>query len=170
MFKGIAKKKVMVNDVIVSIEYADLECLNHRKAIRTLLSEYMADPMGGKLPCHTLAKHKRMIDGLSCVPTAIIFLAFYKTKPVGMAICFSGFSTFNAAPLINIHDIIVSKQFRGNGIGRRLLMEIQELAISTGCCKITLEVRKDNATARALYRKTGFTKGTMPMEFLTKLM
>ena len=85
-----------------------------------------------------------------------------------MAICFRGFSTFSAAPLINIHDIIVSKTFRGNGIGKRLLREIEDCAVTTGCYKVTLEVRQDNRIAQSMYKRIGFTRGEAPMDFMTK--
>lgn len=154
----------------ILFEYANLENRTHGKAIRKLLSEYMADSMGGKLPSHSDAVHKRMIAGLSRMPTAIVMLAYKKKNPVGMAICFAGFSTFNAAPLINIHDIIVTKRFRGRGIGKKLLCGIEDLARIAGCCKMTLEVRRDNTVARLMYGKFGFTRGEVPMEFMSKTL
>ena len=72
-----------------------------------------------------------------------------------------------ASPLINIHDIIVSKSFRGLGIGNKLMGEIEKVAHTKKCCKITLEVRQDNAVARSLYEKIGFSRG-VPMDFMTK--
>ena len=51
------------------------------QAIRKLLSEYMADPMGGKLPPHSDAMHKPMIAGLSAqTPTALVLLAYKREK------------------------------------------------------------------------------------------
>ena len=85
-----------------------------------------------------------------------------------MAVCFRGFSTFNAAPLINIHDLIVIQEFRGKGLGRQLLEEVENISREEHCCKITLEVRSDNHVAQALYRAEGFSRGEKPMEFWTK--
>ena len=85
-----------------------------------------------------------------------------------MAVCFYGFSTFRALPLINIHDIIVSKRFRGLEIGKKLVSEIESLALATKCCKITLEVRQDNIVAQTMYKTFGFSKGEVPMDFMTK--
>ena len=85
-----------------------------------------------------------------------------------MAVCFYGFSTFRALPIINIHDIIVSKSFRGLGIGNKVIGEIENVASTKKCCKITLEVRRDNEIARRMYEKFGFSKGRAPMEFMTK--
>jgi len=43
-------------------------------------------------------------------------------------VCFRGFSTFAAAPLINVHDLAVVPGFRGQGIGRRLLEAVEMYA------------------------------------------
>ena len=45
---------------------------------------------------------------------------------------------------------------RGRGIGAMLLERIEARARDLNCCRITLEVRKDNRVARGLYRKVGF--------------
>jgi ribosomal protein S18 acetylase RimI-like enzyme len=78
-----------------------------------------------------------------------------------MAICLLGFSTFRARPLINIHDIAVHPDFRGQGIGRALLDAVEQHAREHGCCKVTLEVRSDNEPAMAAYRRAGF-ESTQP--------
>ena len=95
--------------------------------------------------------------------------------PVGFSICFLGFSTFNARPLINIHDIFVDSAVRGLGIGAMLLERIEAKARELNCCRITLEVRKDNHVARGLYRKVGFDRVVVgseriPMEFWHKAL
>ena len=78
--------------------------------------------------------------------------------PVGFSICFLGFSTFLARPLLNIHDIFVDLSVRGRGIGAMLLERIEASARELNCCRITLEVREDNRVARGLYRKVGFDR------------
>jgi ribosomal protein S18 acetylase RimI-like enzyme len=85
-----------------------------------------------------------------------VFLALDGERPVGLALCLLGFSSFRARPLLNIHDIAVVPQARGTGVGRELLAAVEEHARSCGCCKVTLEVRSDNARAMAAYRRAGF--------------
>jgi ribosomal protein S18 acetylase RimI-like enzyme len=85
-------------------------------------------------------------------------LAYQASAPVGFAICFLGFSTFLARPLLNIHDIFVDAALRGAGIGATLLDRIELKARDLNCCRITLEVREDNRVARGLYRKVGFDR------------
>ena len=56
-----------------------------------------------------------------------------------------------------ISNIAVLRQYRGKGVGHAILNSIIELCTHEGCAKITLELRKSNNVARALYEKCGFT-------------
>jgi ribosomal protein S18 acetylase RimI-like enzyme len=98
----------------------------------------------------------RLIPGLRQHPTTLIYLAFASDEPVGIAVCFVGFSTFAARPLINIHDLAVVPAYRGQGVGRLLLERVESKGRDLGCCKLTLEVRADNHRAQRLYARAGF--------------
>src|SRR5688572_14329373 len=91
-------------------------------------------------------------------------------EPVGVAVCFFGFSTFNARPLLNIHDLAVLPQYRGLGAGRALLQAAEEHARREGCCKLTLEVQEDNTRARALYRRFGFADSAVGASAPTRFL
>jgi ribosomal protein S18 acetylase RimI-like enzyme len=108
---------------------------------------------GRPLPPDVLA---RLIPGLREHPTTIIFLAYVDETAVGIATCFLGFSTFAARPLINIHDLAVLPEHRGEGIGRSLLEAVERKARALGCAKVTLEVQEHNVLARRLYEAAGF--------------
>ena len=151
---------------------ADLANVEHQSAILAMLDAYMRDPMGGNTPMPEATK-RDLIPGLRAHPACYIFLAYSDNTPVGLSICFLGFSTFNARPLINIHDICVHASLRGKGIGRKLLERIEAKARELKCCRLTLEVREDNHVARGLYRKAGFDRvlvgpKSIPMEFWRK--
>ena len=120
-----------------------------------LLDAYGRDPMGGAqaLPAEV---RSRLGNDLGRNPAAHALIARRGTAAVGVATCFVGYSTFLARPLLNIHDIAVIPKARGRGIGTALLEEITALGRRLGCCKITLEVREDNLTARQRYTADGF--------------
>ena len=156
----------------VTILDADLSRAEHQNALVTMLDAFMLDQDGA--PLSEQAK-REMIPGLRAHPACYVFLAYRDGQPVGFAICFLGFSTFMARPLINIHDIFVDSSVRGTGIGAMLLERIDAKARELNCCRITLEVREDNAVARGLYRKVGFDRVSVgpkriPMEFWHKLL
>ena len=156
----------------VTILDADLSRTEHQHALVTMLDAFILDQDGA--PLSEQAK-REMIPGLRAHPACYVFLAYRDGQPVGFAICFLGFSTFMARPLINIHDIFVDSSVRGAGIGAMLLERIDAKARELNCCRITLEVREDNAVARGLYRKVGFDQVSVgpkriPMEFWHKLV
>jgi ribosomal protein S18 acetylase RimI-like enzyme len=49
-------------------------------------------------------------------------------------------------------------QFRGQGLGRRLIHRTLDAARAFGVTRVELSVREDNANAIALYRKIGFVE------------
>ncbi|HKN14010.1 MAG TPA: GNAT family N-acetyltransferase [Candidatus Binatus sp.] len=141
----------------VTIVEADLSRAEHQDALVTMLDAYMLDPMEGGVPPSEQVK-RDLVPGLRAHPACYVFMAYRDGKPVGFSICFLGFSTFNARPLLNIHDIFVDSSLRGLGIGAMLLARIESKARELNCCRITLEVREDNRAARGLYRKVGFDR------------
>jgi len=150
------------------VRSADLARAADRAALVALLDAYARDPMGGGVP---LAAEVigGLPDRLAAQPGARVWLAFADGgEPVGLAVCFTGFSTFAARPLLNLHDLAVAPAHRGRGVGRRLLEAVEEAARAAGCCKITLEVRDDNVPAQLLYRALGYGDGAAPHRFWSK--
>ena len=99
---------------------------------------------------------KNIVKELSKLPYAFSLITYIKDEPAGLANCFELFSTFACKPLINIHDFIVLEKYRENGISQKMLNKVGEIAISKGCCKITLEILSNNEAAKASYKKFGF--------------
>jgi GNAT superfamily N-acetyltransferase len=92
-------------------------------------------------------------------PTSFSVLAY--TGPnegdvIGLTNCFFGFSTFAMRPLVNIHDVIVTTRFRGQGVVAVMLNEVERIARARDCCRLTLEVYANNDSARRAYKKYGF--------------
>jgi len=56
----------------------------------------------------------------------------------------------------HVTTIAVDPAYRGQHIGERLLVGLIDAALSRDARWMTLEVRKSNATAQALYKKYGF--------------
>ena len=134
---------------------ADLAAPEHAKALVQLMSEYAQDPMGGgaDLPAYVKAN---LAEALRKRPSVHVVLALVDKQPAGLAVCIEGFSTFACKPLLNIHDIIVSQAYRGQGLSRLLLQKAEAIAVALGCCKVTLEVLEGNRIAQAAYRREGF--------------
>ena len=129
---------------------------SHKADIEFLLDSYARDEMGGGTPLDEKIKGK-VVHELSKLKHAFSVLAYSDGKAVGLANCFESFSTFACKPLINIHDLVVVENYRGNGISHIIMNKIEEIAISKGCCKITLEVLSNNEVAKSSYLKFGFS-------------
>ncbi len=121
-----------------------------------LLDAYARDPMGAAQPLDDEVK-SRLATDLPGNPAIHGLFAERDGQAVGFATCFTGYSTFRAQPLLNIHDIAVLPRWRGHGIADALLAGIEARARELGCCRITLEVRDDNPRARRVYERNGFT-------------
>lgn len=145
----------------------------HCAALVAVLDSYASDPVGGGVPLAPDVR-ERLVPALREHPTALVLLAFVDDRVVGAAVCFFGFSTFQARPLLNVHDLAVVPEWRGKGIGRALLAAAQEHALRRGCGKLTLEVQDSNHRARALYQRFGFSDfvvgDTGPTRFLSKAL
>lgn len=146
---------------------ANLKDPAHRDAILNLLDNYASDPMG-KQAALPESSRARLLTGLAEQPQALVLLAFEDDTPAGLLIAFQGFSTFQASPLLNIHDLIVHPDYRGHGLGRQLLREAEGQALDRGCSQMTLEVRSDNTAAQRLYQSEGFTDCLPRMGFWKK--
>ncbi|MGL6185420.1 MAG: ribosomal protein S18-alanine N-acetyltransferase [Clostridium chrysemydis] len=55
-----------------------------------------------------------------------------------------------------ITNVSVSKDFRGQGIGFKIINELLKTLSSKGSKEVTLEVRESNLAAQKLYEKCGF--------------
>jgi ribosomal protein S18 acetylase RimI-like enzyme len=141
----------------IRVVEADLKLPAHQKAVLAMIDVYARDPMGETKPLDPDVR-ARLIPALQNHPTTVIFLAFHGDQAVGAAVCFIGFSTFAAKPLINIHDFVVLSALRGKGVGRSLLEAIEGKARELGCCKLTLEVMDNNHRALRIYEAAGFAR------------
>jgi ribosomal protein S18 acetylase RimI-like enzyme len=128
-------------------------------AFLDLLDAYARDPMGGGAPLPGDVRMRLIPDLKSRMlrGDALVLIARLGGKPVGLAVCFSSYSTFRGRPVLNLHDLAVMPEQRGAGVGRKLLEAVEDAARARRCCKVTLEVREDNARARAIYERSGFS-------------
>lgn len=127
----------------------------HQDLIPDLLDAYARDPLGGGQPLRDEVK-ANLVAELRKLPNALSLLAFREGRPVGLVNAFFAFSTFQCKSILNIHDMIVLPEYRGQGLSQRLLAAAEAIARAKGCCKLTLEVQSRNDVAMGAYRKFGF--------------
>ncbi|MDR2469389.1 MAG: GNAT family N-acetyltransferase [Tannerella sp.] len=141
----------------------------HRQAIGDLINTYIADDMGGGT---RLSGQQQLClaDSLQKRPQTIVLLAGCGGVWCGLLVAFENFSTFAVQPMINIHDLVVRKEYRRQGVGQRLMNALVVEAERRKCSRITLEVRQDNLAAQRLYKAMGFDDTEPPMFYWRKEM
>jgi len=141
----------------MKIEIQVVDYHNPQQAVQLveLLDQYARDPMGGATPLGDYTR-QHLVAELAARPFAFSLICYVDGQPAGLTNCLEGFSTFAARPLINIHDIMVSAEFRGLGLSRKILEQVEVIARQRNCCKITLEVLSGNEVAKAAYARFGF--------------
>ena len=139
----------------VTTRIADYGDESDANAVVELLDCYARDPMGGGEALSDEVR-ENLIPGLAKTPGAFSILAFDGDEAVGLSNCFTGYSTFAAKPLVNIHDMVVRDGQRGKGVGKAMFDAIHDEARRMGACKVTLEVLSGNHPAKGLYTAQGY--------------
>jgi ribosomal protein S18 acetylase RimI-like enzyme len=63
-----------------------------------------------------------------------------------------------------IDELIVSRDYRGQGIGRRLVSAVVNRCRQLGCCELEVSTEKANANAREFYKRCGFEEDAVLLE------
>jgi GNAT superfamily N-acetyltransferase len=88
-------------------------------------------------------------------PKAEVLIAERDGAPVGFALFFHNFSTFEGRPGIYLEDLFVSPEARGSGAGKALLAALATLALERGCARLEWSVLDWNMPAIEFYRSLG---------------
>jgi GNAT superfamily N-acetyltransferase len=88
-------------------------------------------------------------------PAAETLIAEVDGRPVGFALFFHNFSTFEGRPGIYLEDLFVEPAARGVGAGKALLRRLAQLALERNCARLEWAVLDWNAPAIDFYRAIG---------------
>lgn len=91
----------------------------------------------------------------SSKPVAEVLIAKLDEKTVGFALFFINFSTFLSLPGIYLEDLFVKPDFRGQGIGKSLLIELIKIANERGYGRVEWSVLDWNKPAISFYKSLG---------------
>ena len=90
-----------------------------------------------------------------------LFVLRVAGQVAGMANALFTVSTAEGRRVVLLEDVIVSKAYRGKGLGRRLVEHVLAWAAAHGLPRVTLLSDKDNAPALAFYERLGFEHSAM---------
>ena len=84
--------------------------------------------------------------------------------PIGLIHFTSRQTVLHRSPSAMIDELVVTKEYRGRGIGRQLVLAAIERSRQLGCCEVEVSTEQTNLRARKFYRKCGFDKTAMLFE------
>ncbi len=93
--------------------------------------------------------------GFGPAPSFAVLLAEIDGRFAGCCLYFPSFSTWFGTPGVYVQDFYVSDEFRGQGVGERLLRRLAALTRESGGRYIRLSVDKENRRAQAFYTRCG---------------
>ncbi|MBE9548002.1 MAG: GNAT family N-acetyltransferase [Proteobacteria bacterium] len=82
-------------------------------------------------------------------------IAEWQGLPVGFALYFFIFSTFEGKPALYLEDLYVQPGVRGNGIGKSLLQRLASTALQHNCSRMDWAVLDWNQPAIEFYQSIG---------------
>jgi GNAT superfamily N-acetyltransferase len=97
---------------------------------------------------------KLMLDG--CLKHRCIKVAEVKGQVIGMCTAQTLISTAEGGVVALVEDVVVDLQFRGQGIGRKLMESIEDWARSRGATRMQLLADRTNFSALDFYDKIGW--------------
>jgi GNAT superfamily N-acetyltransferase len=114
-----------------------------------------------------LAEYERMSDKVVATESALrewlfgpravaeAVIARAGDEPVGFAVFFPTFSTFQGRPGLYLEDLFIVPHWRRHGLGRKLLAHVAAVAAARGCSRLTWAVLDWNEPALDFYRSLG---------------
>ncbi len=88
-------------------------------------------------------------------PAAEVLLAHAGDTPAGFALFFTNFSTFLGRPGLYLEDLFVVPEYRGQGLGRRLMAHLANIAVERGYGRMEWSVLDWNSRAIEFYKSLG---------------
>ena len=90
-------------------------------------------------------------------PRAEVLIAEVDGAAAGFALFFHNFSTFVGKPGLYLEDLFVRPAFRGQGLGKRLMVRLARIAVERDCGRFEWSVLDWNTPAIDFYRSLGAT-------------
>lgn len=118
--------------------------------IRSMRSGDLARVMEIELATFTMPWSEATFRGLLRRTDSDLFVAERDNTVIGYAVFWS------VTDQGELGNVAVAPQYRGKGVGTRLVEAVLERALEKGVCEVFLEVRRSNLGAQNLYKAFGF--------------
>lgn len=113
-----------------------------------------------------LAEYEKMSDQVRATPERLrasiferkraeVLIAELDNYPVGFALFFHNFSTFEGGECLYLEDIFVRQEYRGRGIGKAVFRALAAIALERGCARFDWVCLDWNESSIAFYKSLG---------------
>ena len=116
------------------------------------LAEYEREPQAVVATVEDLLR-----DGFGPQPRFQVVLAEWEGQPAGFAFYFWSYSTWRGKPGLHLEDLFVRPAYRGQGLGKALLVHLARVAVEAGCARFGWQVLDWNTSALEFYKSLGAT-------------
>jgi len=86
---------------------------------------------------------------------AIVLFCCEDEKPVGFALYFYNYSTWQGRSGLYIEDLFIQRAFRGKGYGKALIAHVASLAVKEGCARVEWVCLDWNKMSIDFYKRLG---------------
>lgn len=114
------------------------------------LAEYEREPEAAVVTEEDLRR-----DGFGARPYFQVIIACWESEPVGFALYFFNYSTWQGQPGIYLEDLYVRPTHRGRGVGAALLRHVARIAVEKKCGRFVWQVLDWNTPAIDFYESLG---------------
>jgi len=114
------------------------------------LAEYEREPQAVTATEADIAR-----DGFGPEPKFRVVIAEWEGRPAGFALYFFNYSTWLGRPGLYLEDLFVRTEFRGNGIGKGLLLHLARIAVKENCGRFQWQVLDWNTPSIEFYESLG---------------
>lgn len=102
-------------------------------------------------------KHRKGLELLIASTKDVVLVAVDEGRVVGMLTCQVAISTVQGGLAGVVEDVVVDSELKGRGIGKKLLMALEEWAKLQGITRLQLLADQDNKPALQFYEKAGWS-------------
>jgi GNAT superfamily N-acetyltransferase len=88
-------------------------------------------------------------------PMAEVLIAEEEGAPIGFALFFHNFSTFEGRPGLYLEDLFVAPEARGKGAGKALMVRLAQIALERDCARFEWWVLDWNTPSIDFYKSIG---------------
>lgn len=134
----------------MNIRPATIEDIPQILALIRELAAYERDPLAVEATEADLLR-----EGFGPLPRFHTLMAEISGEIAGFALYFFNFSTWKGRAGIHLEDLFVRPQFRGLGIGKKLLSSVAEVALQNACGRLQWDVLDWNQPAIDFYEGLG---------------